>query len=404
MSEWGLLEAVPKNAEWEFSPEEYRRRVEGARHRMAAAGIDCLFLTSEMNIRYLTGYHTQIWVSPTRPRYVLVPAAAEPIAIVPTGNVPGFRATSWIAEIRSWPSPQPADDGVSLVTDAIRMLVRPGGRVGVEIGPEMRVGMPVGDFLRIREALDGIAFVDASPILRPLRMVKSAEEVARVRRAAQIASDGFDRLAEQLAPGQTEREVYQRFHLLLVQLGADKVPYLVPVSGAQGYERFMTGPTDRKMEAGDLLFIDVGATWRGYFCDFNRNYAVGRATDEFRRAYAQVFEATQAGIEAVRPGRTAADVWRAMARVLNPGGGQVETSASRMGHGVGLDLTEPPSIAPGDETVLEEGMVVTVEPALALPRSAGMPLRLMLHEEDLVVTRDGCDLLSARASPMLPVV
>ncbi len=179
MSVPGRLQAASGDPGWEFPPEEYRRRVEGARRRMAEAGLDCLFLTSEKNIRYLTGFHTQIWVSPTRPRFVLLPLAAEPIAIVPVTNVPGFRRTSWLGDIRSWPAPRPEDDGVSLVIDTLRALVNPGGRIGAEIGPEMRVEMPIADFLRVGEALDGVALVDAGPVIRPLRMVIRSRRAGR---------------------------------------------------------------------------------------------------------------------------------------------------------------------------------------------------------------------------------
>jgi Xaa-Pro dipeptidase len=400
---WGRLGGAPPEGAWEFPPAEYRRRVEGARRRMAALGLDCLFLTGEKNIRYLTGFHTQIWVSPTRPRYVLLPLEAEPVAIVPTTNVPGFHQTSWIADIRSWPAPRPADDGVSLVVEALRGCVGPGGRVGAELGPEMRLEMPVGDFLRVREAMDGIRLEDAGPVLRPLRMVKSPAEVARLRTVTALASEAFARLPALLRPGLTERDVYRGLHGLLVELGADKVPYLVPVSGPDGYEQINMGPTDRVLGAGDLLFVDVGATWRGYFCDFDRNFALGRVAEALRAAYARVYEATEAGLAAVRPGRTAAEVWRAMAAVLDPGG-RAETPVGRMGHGVGLDITEPPSIAAGDETVIEAGMALTIEPSLVWPAAGGRGRRLMVHEENIVVTADGCELLTRRAAAELPVV
>jgi Xaa-Pro aminopeptidase len=324
------------------------------------------------------------------------------VAIVPTSNVPGVRTTSWIEDVRAWPAPRPADDGVSLVVDALRQLAGPRGRVAAEIGPEMRVQMPVGDFLRIRETLLG-PLLDAGPVIRPVRMVKSALEVARVRRIAQLASEAFARLPAQLRPGLTERDVARVLHGLLIELEADTVPYLVPVSGAHGYEQINMGPTDRRLEAGDLLIIDVGATWRGYFCDFDRNFALGRATDETRAAYARVFEATEAGLGAVRPGRTAAEVWRAMATVADPEG-RADTPVGRMGHGLGLDLTEAPSIAPDDSTILEAGMVLTLEPSLTLPGMAGMARRLMVHEENIVVTPTGCELLTRRAPPELPIV
>ena len=402
MSGWGRLDQPPAEPGWEFPPAEYRRRVESVRRRMAAAGVDCLFLTSEKNIRYLTGFHSQTWVSPTRPRYVLLPVAGEPVAVVPTSNVAGFRATTWLEDVRAWPAPRPADDGVSLVIDALRSLAGPRGRVAAEIGPEMRVQMPIADFLRIRETLPG-PLLDAGPVIRPVRMVKSAPEIARMRRIGEIASEAFARLARELRPGLTEREVARVLHGLLVELGADTVPYLIPVSGAHGYEQINMGPTDRRLEAGDLLVIDVGATWRGYFCDFDRNFALGRAPDETRAAYARVFEATEAGLAAVRPGQTAAEVWRAMAAVADPAG-RADTPVGRMGHGLGLDLTEPPSLAPDDPTVLEAGMVITLEPSLTLPGLGGMARRLMVHEENVVVTAAGCELLTRRAPPTLPLV
>jgi len=263
--------------------------------------------------------------------------------------------------------------------------------------------MPVGDFLRIRDGLDRVEIVDAGQILRPLRMVKSPEEVDRVGRAAEIGSEGFSRLSSMLHARQSEREVYRRLHLLLTELGADKVPYLVPASGPSGYEQVNMGPSDRVLERGDLLFIDVGLTSHGYFCDFDRNFAIGETTNELREAYTRVFAATEAGIQAVRPGRTAAEVWRAMATVLDPHGG-ADTPIGRMGHGLGLDITEPPSIAPGDSTVLGVGMVLTIEPSLVLPPRAGAGRRLMVHEENIVVTEQGCRLLTRRAAPELPVV
>jgi Xaa-Pro aminopeptidase len=322
---------------------------------------------------------------------------------VPVTNVPGFRTTSWLEEIRSWPAPRPADDGVSLVIDALRAVGHGRGRIGVEIGAEMRVEMPIADFLRIRDGLSGMAFVDAGPVLRPLRMVKSPAEIERARRIGGIASEAFARLPGLLGPGQSERDVYQTLHRLLVELGAEKVPYLVPVSGAGGYDQINMGPSDRVLGEGDLLFVDVGATWRGYFCDFDRNFALGRTTSELRAAHARVFDATEAGLEAARPGRTAAKVWRAMADVLDPGG-RADTPVGRMGHGLGLDLTEPPSVAPGDDTLLEPGMVITLEPSLVLPGLGGMARRLMVHEENLVVTEQGSELLTRRAARELPVV
>jgi Xaa-Pro dipeptidase len=202
-------------------------------------------------------------------------------------------------------------------------------------------------------------------------MRKSLEEVDRVRRMAGIASEAFGQLGARLRPGQSERDVHRLLHGLLVELGAETVPYLVPVSGPSGYDQINMGPTDRVLSAGDMLVIDVGATFGGYFCDFDRNFAIGHASDVVS-AYRRVHDATEAGLAAVRPARTAAEVYQAMATVLGSGQG-APTPIGRMGHGLGLDVTEPPSIAPGDETRLEEGMVITLEPSAVLPGGAGWP-------------------------------
>jgi Xaa-Pro aminopeptidase len=177
----------------------------------------------------------------------------------------------------------------------------------------------------------------------------------------------------------------------------------VPVSGPGGYTQLSMGPTDRQLRPGDVLYVDVGAVWRGYFCDFDRNFSIGPPSDEVRRAYDRVYDATETGLAAVRPGCTAGDVWRAVSAVVDPDG-TVGTPVGRMGHGVGMSLTEPPSIAPGDLTTLEEGMVLALEPSLVWSARDGVEPRLMVHEEDVVVTREGCELLTRRAPSALPTV
>lgn len=402
MTHGGVVVLRP-GLEWEFPREEYEQRTKKARDLMAAERLDALLITWDRNIRYFTGFYTQGWINPSRPRYFLLPLEGEPVAIVPSGQAIGFRQTSWVTDIRTWPAPRPQDDGFSLIVDAIRSRVTRKGRLAVESGLEMRIGTPVAEYLKIRDALDDVAFVDATPVIRPLRNVKSPAELAYMRRMSQIASDAFDDFARVFGPGQTERSVYRTFHRLLIDHGADEVPYVIPVGGPHGYDQINTAPSDRVLATGDLLLVDVCASLRGYFADFDRNFALGRAADEFVEAYALAFEATQAGIDAVRPGRTAEDVFGAMAKVLDPAG-RPQLPSGRMGHGVGMDSAEPPSLMPDDHTVLQEGMVLAIEPFVTLPAMEQMPWRLMVHEEDVVVTQTGCEVLSRRAAPELPIL
>lgn len=389
-----------------FSRREFEERVERARALMTDAGIDALLVTSEANFRYLTGFVSQTWVSPTRPRYFVLPRVGEPVAIVPTCHLLCMHETSWISDIRTWQAPRPADDGISLLVEAVKAIEGQFARVGAELGPETRLGMPVGDFLRVQELLEPTKIVDGQGILRAIRMVKSPAEVDRIRHIAEIVSDAFEAMPNAIAVGEIEREVCRKLQADIIRRGAEKIPYLVAASGPGGYESSIMDPSDRVLRRGDLLFIDTGSTFDGYFCDYDRHFAFDEPIDEAKRAHDLVYRATDAGIAGVRPGCRARDVWRAMAEVL-ASAGTPGSIVGRMGHGLGLALTEPPSIHPADETELAPGMVLTIEPSVLYrlpdaPPNAGP--KLMLHEENVVITDDGCQLLSRRASPDIPVI
>ncbi|MEO0358913.1 MAG: M24 family metallopeptidase, partial [Pseudomonadota bacterium] len=136
----------------------------------------------------------------------------------------------------------------------------------------------------------------------------------------------------------------------------------------------------------------------GYYWDFDRNFAIGHADDATKYAYDLAHRATDAGIGAVRPGVRACDVWQAMAGVLAQGGA-VGGGVGRMGHGVGLHNTEWPSLMASDETILQPGMVLAIEPGYDFA-----PGKMMLHEENVIVRADGAELITRRADADIPIL
>lgn len=384
-----------------FEVAEYRDRLHRAQRLMAERDLAALLVTTEMNFRYFSGLHTQSWVMPTRPMFLILPAGRDPVAVIPTGSFVGMRQQSWVTDIRTWPAPTPEDDGVTLLVDALREVTGGDGRIGAELGHETQIRMPLLDYLRVEKAIVPRAFVDASALMFRLRMVKSQAEIARVRAAATIVSAGFAALPEALEAGMTEREACRALQVDLYRRGIEKIPYLIAASGPGGYETINSSPSDRVLQRGDLLIIDTGSTIDGYFCDFDRNFAFAPVSDAARRAHDLVYAATDAGIATARPGQSASDVWRAMAARL---GEEAVRGASvgRMGHGLGLALTEPPSVHPDDRTVLEPGMVITIEPGIAY--EAGDGRKVMVHEENIVVTEEAPLLLTVRAPVAMPVI
>ncbi len=380
-----------------FDLSEFEARAAKAQKLMAAAGFDALLLMTEPEFRYFSGFHTQFWESPTRPWFLVVPAKGKPIAVVPEIGVAGFAGT-WIEDVRAWPAPRPEDDGISLLSDLLSALATVHGRVALPMGPETQLRMPAADFLDLRDRLGGIEFADATDIVRALRGVKSEAEIDKIRYVCQLVSDGFEALPAWARAGMSEREICQRLRGDLIARGSDGSPYLIGVSGPGGYNNIIMGPTDRTIEAGDLLIIDTGTTFDGYFCDFDRNFAFGRADDAAKRAYDVAYKATEAGLAAARPGTTTAELAAAMWAVLEEGGA-LGNDVGRLGHGLGMQLTEPPSNRPGDTTVLQPGMVMTLEPGMCF-----QPGKLMVHEENIVI-RDGApEVLTRRAAPDLPIV
>lgn len=380
-----------------FDREEFEARAEHASRLMRAAGLDALLVTSEQHVRYFTGFDSQFWASPTRPWFVIVPRGGSLIAMVPEIGAHGM-ALTWVDDVRTWPSPRPEDDGVSLVADSLSSLPNRFGRIGAELGPEMVLRMPVSDFMRVRDRIAPFEIADATAVLRQLRGIKSPAEIEKIRHVCHIVSDAYEALPEILRVGMTEREACRHMRVDVLERGADNSSYMMGVSGPGGYDNIIMGPTDRAIGDGDLLIIDTGTTFDGYYCDFDRNFAFGSPSDAARRAHDTVYRATEAGIRAARPGATTTDLWHDMMRILSPDG-IATNSVGRLGHGLGMQLTEWPSNRPGDDTPIVPGMVLTIEPGMEFA-----PGKMMVHEENIVITEDGCELLTRRAAPEMPVI
>ncbi len=383
-----------------FTRAEFEHRVERARALMTEHRLDGIVVCSEPNLEYLSGFRIEFaWNTPTRPWYFVLPRDGEATAVIPEIGRSTWLATSWCDNVETWPSPRPEDEGVGLLKAAVKRAKKQFGRIGFETGNETRLGTTVDDLRQIEAAIRPFETGDAVSVMRGLRLVKSKAEVAYLRRVCGIASDAFDDLPGFVAVGDTEREICRKFRVSQLQHGADLVPFLAIGVGRGGYHSVITGATERRLAAGDILNIDTGAKYGGYMSDFNRNFAIGRPPGaQAARLHDILWRATEAGIAAAVPGNTAEDLYRAQAKVLEDSGIQLG-NVGRLGHGLGKTLTEYPSHKPGDRTVLGPGFVVTIEPSAMF--GAG---KVLVHEEDLVVTESGPVLLSRRAPREMPVI
>lgn len=380
-----------------FETVEFKTRTDALQAHMAEQNIDVVFFTTEPEFRYFSGFRSQFWESPTRPWFLVIPVNGKPIAVVPEIGAAGLRQT-WIEDVRSWPSPRPEDDGISLLADTLSSCAKGSGRIGAMMGPETHLRMPAANFALLQEELSQHFWVDVSLIIRALRSVKSEAETAKIRFACEVTAAGFDFLLEHLQLGMTEREACKAMHLEMLRLGADACPYLISASGQGGYDNIIMGPTDRKLGSGDVLIIDTGANFDGYFSDFDRNYAFGQVDALTVDAYDAVYNSTEAGLRIAAPGRTTGEVWQAMWSVLEKAGA-LGNDVGRMGHGLGMQLTEWPSNVPNGDVELQAGMILTLEPGMTYA-----PGKMMVHEDNILITENGCELLHKRAWRNLPII
>lgn len=372
-----------------FSTSEFQSRTEKAQKEMAVFGIDAMLLTTEPDVRYFTGFLTRFWESPTRPWFLVVPQSGDPIAVIPSI---GFELMSktWIEDIRTWTAPNLMDDGVGLLADTLSEVLPKTAKIGIPSGHETHLRMPLQDFERLKIKLSNFKFSDDAGILRKLRMIKSEAETLKIAKACEIAGSAFSRISEVAEQGVSLDAVFRGFQKLCLEEGADWVPYLAGGAGPLGYKDVISPANDLPLSSGDVLMLDTGLMYDGYFCDFDRNFSITKSDIQVGNAYSQLMDATEAGKIVAKPGNTAADVFYAMANVL--GTGKTGAEVGRLGHGLGMQLTEWPSLIPEDHTVLQEGMVITLEPAISITGGG-----ILVHEDNFIIGKTKAKQLSPKA-------
>lgn len=377
-----------------FPADEFRVRLARLQSHLKENALDALLLTTAPDIFYLTGFLTRFWESPARPWFLIVPASGDPIAVIPAIGLE-LMSRSWITDIRTWPAPYPNDDGISLLREVICEQTPDLARIGLPKGLETHLRMPLSDFESVAESIGGRSFVDGTAAIQRCREVKTEAEIEKLRSVCAVADQAFDTVKSFGHAGMPLADVFRRFQMALLAEGADWVSYVAGASSQNGYTDVISPASDAPIQTGDVLMLDTGAVKDGYFCDFNRNYAIGPVSDDTRRTHETLWHATQAAIDQLSPGMRAMDAYTIMKNEIRQRGHQI--ADGRQGHGLGLSLTEWPSFTEFDTTELRAGMVLTLEPSAFVQND-----RILVHEENIVLRETGPELLTRRAPFELP--
>ena len=374
-----------------FNIDQFEERTLKAQKLMQHHELDALLLTTETNVRYFTGFLTRFWESPTRPWYLIIPSKGKPIAVIPAIGE-ALMSKTWIEDIRTWPSPNLKDDGISLLSDTLEEIAK-NKKIGIPSGIETYVRMPQTDLKKLSQ---NVTLTTDFDIVKKLRMTKTNEEIEKIKNACRIAADAFRRVPEIAFENVNLDDVFRKFQVLCLEAGADWVPYLAGGADTDGYDDVISPAKVAPLKKRDILMLDTGLVWDGYFCDYDRNWSVGAPSKIVSNAYSQLLEASDAAFELAKPGATASDLFHAMNSILTQNSSG--TDAGRLGHGVGMSLTEWPSLIPDDHTILEKGMVLSLEPGIAIKD------KIIVHEENIEITESGARYLSTKAKKDLSVI
>lgn len=349
---------------------KFATRRDRLRRLIRQAGLEALLVSSRTNVSYLTGFTGE--------------ASCLLLGLNGELFLSDARFTEQIAEecpglavlIRRPPTLMHA-----LIDKGLRRLSI--GSVGFE-----SIHMTVGEWKQLAETNARISWVPTQGLVEQLRMIKDRQEVAAIRRAIDLAERGLAGVLQRWSDPFTETDVVRELEYEIRKCGGDGCSFAPIVAAGERSALPHAPPTARRISRDRFVLFDWGARQGGYVSDLTRVYHIGKISPKFERIYRIVLTAQQRAINAIRPG-VAADAVDAAARRVIEAAGYGKQFGHGLGHGIGLDVHESPRLAARQSTKLRAGMVVTVEPGIYLPGWGGVRI-----EDDVLVTRDGCEVLS----------
>ena len=362
---------------------------------MAEKNLDAMLITERLNYQYYSGHRSeQCAVDKIRSYMVILPKDGEPTLITMPFEVAQVEQTSFIADIRTTGSLM---GHAEFIIGILKELGLSKARIGAELGREQYLGISWMGFQEVMQGLPEASFIDAADIILQVRNVKSPQEIEYCRRAATISAAAQKKTFTEVRAGMTENQAAQLLRQNLIAGGAEKISLLCVVSGANE-KGIVLLPTDRVIEKGETLGFDVGVSYRGYWSDLARTASVGKPSAELSEFYGWMMRLRHDCNMQLRAGNKPADVIAVVDKYLSESGLKT-MGVGRVGHGVGIETTEYPSLAAFEDVTFEVGNVFACNPNFS------NHLGFINAEDNWAVTTGDPDLLSAPvAEREIPII
>jgi Xaa-Pro aminopeptidase len=360
-----------------MDPAEFAVRRANLLRRLGQQRLDALIVSALPNVRYLTGF------TGSNAMLVLAPEAEILLTDARYGTQALRETACRVRVVRG-----------ALAKAAAGLLKR---RRWTRVGFEA-ARLSYSAYEMLRESVPGrVRLAGLTHLIEELRALKSPAEIALIRQSVATAEQAFARVAPGIRPGIAESELAAEIDYQMRRLGAERPAFETIVAAGERTALPHAAATTNRLAAGGLVLIDMGAQRNGYASDLTRMAYLGRPPRKVTRLYEAVREAQLAALDAVRAGVSAATVDRRARQTLHRFGLD-RLFVHSTGHGLGLEIHEPPRLAAGERTRLEAGMVVTIEPGAYEPGFGGVRL-----EDTVLVTPSGCEILTTTAKELLVI-
>lgn len=346
-------------------------RIERLMEELKKEKIGGMFLVTDANIRYLTGFtgsDSYVIITGNNKYFITDGRYVEQAE----KECPGFKVINWRQISKR-------------ISRAIGEIIKDSKvqSLGFE-----KNHMTFEFYTNLAEEVEELQLIPTKGVVESIRYVKDDEEIQKIKKACEISENALGKTLEFIKPGVTEKEIAAELEYRIKKQGADGVGFDTILISGKRTSLLHGNPSNKKIEYGDFITIDFGAKYDGYICDMTRTVVVGRADEEQKKVYEMIKEALQYATDSIKA-NISSMIPLKRAKGIVEESGYLDHYYPNLGHGVGLILHEEPFMGPAAEYILEENCVITVEPGIYIPDWGGVRI-----EDMVLVTKEGVEILT----------
>lgn len=390
-------ESMKKGLILELPLSEYQQRLNKLINQMEKHDLEAVIFTSDENTFYFSGFRSIVWDSKvSTPGVLVITKDGNMVISTSKSGRETAKATSCVEDIRYYGQDNMYRTYAQSIASVLEERGIKKGRIGFEIGNGNKMYLHHNDREALFSELKNFQIADASDAIWKVRSIKSALEIERIRKCCEINIKSIEKGLDSVVEGMTELEVYRNILQEYFRLGAE---HTLPIGLRAGKERYSQSncpPSDRPIGKGDIILVDGGPVYRGYYSDIIRQAVIGQPTEFQLEMFNTARDACYVGIDAIKPGIAIKEVCIAVNNyIANSKFAEIYTGQNRCGHSIGVGVHEFPMLDIHIETKLEPGMVFAIEPCLFKEGIGTLGI-----EENILVTENGCDILTPSNSEL----